>query len=110
MLPLSFYYHTRRQLGHYQSQFELGYVMRLEQTWSAFGQGLISNNVVFSIFQLCELPHEKKMKFYFFSDRLWNCNFTSSCSSFFKTQRSIHPSSISGFRSIKTCVTGIATD
>ena len=60
--------------------------------------------------------------FCFFSDVLWNYNFTSSCSSFLRPillnklcvrnedLRSMHPSSISGCRSIKPCATAITTD
>ena len=57
MLQLSFFYHFNWESGHYYDLFELGHVMKLEQTWSAFDQGLISKNV----YQLCELANERKL-------------------------------------------------
>ena len=59
MLQLLFFYNLRRQSGHYYSLFELRDVMNQEQTWSVFDQGLKSKNVVFCIFQLFEVSHEK---------------------------------------------------
>ena len=53
------YYNLSRQLGHYYSLFELGYMINRKQTWSVFDQGLKSKNVVFCIFQLFEVSHEK---------------------------------------------------
>lgn len=120
MLQLSFFYHSSQQSGHYQSLFEIGYVMSLEQIWTVFGQDIMSKNVVFCIFQLCELSHERKLILFLL---WWLVELQPVDAALFlkpillnklcvqnESLKLMNPSSISGCRSIRPCATAITAD